>query len=111
MATSNYTKRAQDSLDLLLIADIHLVNITRTCKAAVAYSVSQRMSRFKQAKAALESELKRLSRAGGGWFAKLQNYSAIRKLKDKISDVNRQIVEWIDITYRHVFSASVKGAA
>lgn len=111
MATNNYTKRAQDSLDLLVIADLHLANITRTCKAAVAYSVSQRMGRFKQTKEALEQELKRLSRAGGGLFSRLKNYLAIQKLKTKILEVNRQIVEWIDITYRHVFSASVGGAA
>ena len=107
MAKSNYIQRAQDSLDLLLIADTHLANIKRACKAAVAYSFAQRMERFKQAKITLENELKRLSaNVVGGLFAKLKKCSLISKLKAQISDVNRQIVEWINITYRHVFASN-----
>ena len=105
MATSNYTKRAEDSLNLLAVAKAHITTIKQACKAPVASYVIKRMQIFTDAKVALEHEIEKLRRAGG-LFTKIKNYLAIRQLREKLSDVNRQIVEWVNLTYRHFFSAS-----
>lgn len=105
MAISNYTKRAQDSLDISAVADALVVLTKGECKKAIAHSVEQKVSAFKQFKSELEAKLVLLS-TGAGWFAKLKNRSALRKIKEQLSAINRQMVEWVNRTYRYFFAAA-----
>lgn len=108
MAISNYKERAQDSLDILLVADIFIAKVKKTCKAAVAHTISKKMSCFAHTKVRLESQLKVLTKkVGNGFFAKLKYRTVIRELKAKLSEVNRQIVDWINSTYRYFFATPV----
>lgn len=107
MAISNYTKRAQDSLDISAVADALVVLAKGECKKAIAHSVEQKVSAFKQFKSELEAKLVLLSTSAvGGWFAKLKNRSALRKIKEQLSAINRQMVEWVNRTYRYFFVAA-----
>lgn len=102
MATSNYTKRAQDSLDLLVVSDVFLAKVKKVCKAAVAHSISQKVEALTNAKLALEWQLKQLG--GMGFFAKLAQYKSIRAIKARIAEVNTALVDWINSTYRYFFA-------
>jgi small-conductance mechanosensitive channel len=105
MATSNYTKRAQDSLDLLVVSDVFLAKVKKACKAAVAHSISQKVEALTSAKRALDSQLKQLG--GMGFFAKLAQHKTIRAIKKRIAEVNTALVDWINSTYRYFFTPSL----
>lgn len=102
MAISNYTKRAQDSLDLLVVSDVFLTKVKKACKAAVAHSISQKVEALTNSKIALESQLKQLS--GAGFLAKLAQRKAIHAIKSKLAEVNSALVSWINSTYRYFFA-------
>ncbi len=108
MANSKYTKRAQDSLDILVVADVFMANVKKSCKAAVAHSISQKISNFKKVKSSLEAQLKGMTaKMSGGFFAWIKYRSAVRELKNKMAEVNRNLVAWINSTYKYFFAAPI----
>jgi hypothetical protein len=96
-----YTKRAQDALDLGVVVDVYLSRIKLVCKEAVAHAARLQVERMKTTKLNVEQELAAIQMQVVGLFSWLKVQSRVRELKRKLADINSQIVKWINSFYRY----------
>lgn len=105
----NYTKRATDSLDLIVVVDVYLDRIKKTCKASVVHAAQRHIERLKFAKDQLEMTLEKLSssKISGikGWINRVKKANHI---KSQLITINHQMVNWINSVYRYFFTHQVK---
>lgn len=104
MNTLNYTKRAQDRLDISLVVEYYLSKITSACKGAVAHAVSEKIDRLVMAKKSLEAKLVVLSHETKGFFKRFKAISEARKIKREIATLNDKMVEWLNVVYSYFLS-------
>lgn len=104
MTTFNYTKRAQDRLEISLVVEYYLSKITSSCKGAVAHAVSEKVDRMVVAKKKLEAKLEVLSQGTKGLFKRLKAISEVRRIKREIAALNNKMVEWLNVVYSYFLS-------
>lgn len=104
---TQYTKRAEDALDLIVVIDFYMNRITKMCKGAVAFSAHQQVARLKELKVRLESELVQCERKINGILSWLKFRKTIVKLKAELAELNKKIVHWVNSFYRY-FAVSLE---
>lgn len=97
----HYTKRATDTLDLIVVVDVYLTRIRATCKSAVAHTAQAQVERLKATRAALERDLAKIQGKVTGVITWLKNRAAVGEIKKRLSEINNQIVTWINSVYRY----------
>lgn len=98
---TQYTKRAEDALDLIVVIDFYMSRITKMCKGAVAFSAHQQVARLQELKFRLETELVQCEGKIKGVFSWLEFRKTAAKLKADLAEINKKIVHWVNSVYRY----------